>query len=227
LKNQNFSVDFNYKLPAMRKYQAPVFAIILLFLIFIGNGNVTAQVGTNDPVIKVSVRKFSGFSEFLTIDRFVQYLNKLNQDRSIIYVKHIDGTRADYVADIKTDNSFPKKLVKQTYGTLTDIKSPGGAVYSSDEIYVPNYSGETRGIRTVGAYYNNEFSLYDIEDSEMGYGTVVLIISQPGLSRKPAFKKAIYREDTALLIEEILFDELLSSMFSYFGKQELSEKSPY
>ena len=211
----------------MRKYLTPVFTNILFFLIFIGNGNVTAQEGTNYPVIKVAVRKFSGFSEFLTIDKFVQHLNSLNQDRNIIYVKHIDGTRADYVADIKSDNSFPKKIVKQTYGTLTDLKSPGGAVYSSDEIYVPDYSGKTRGIRTVGAYYNNEFSLYDTEDSEIGFGTVILVISQPGLNRKPAFKKAIYREDAALLIEESLFDEVLSSMFSYFRKLEVSEISPY
>ncbi len=211
----------------MRKYQTPVFTIILFFLIFIGNGNVTAQQGTTDPVIKVAVRKFSGFSEFLTIDKFVQHLNSLNQNRNIIYVKHIDGTRADYVADIKSDNSFPKKIVKQTYGSLTDLKSPGGAVYSSDEIYVPDYSGENKGIRTVGAYYNNEFSLYDIEDSEIGFGTVILVISQPGLSRKPSFKKAIYREDAALLIEESLFDEVLSSMFFYFRKLEMSEKSPY
>ena len=118
-------------------------------------------------------------------------------------------------------------ILDKTYGTLTDLKSPGGAVYSSDEIYVPDYSGETKGIRTVGAYYNNEFSLYNIEDSEIGFGTVILVISQPGLSRKPAFKKAIYREDAALLIEESLFDEVLSSMFFYFRKLEMPEKSPY
>ncbi len=211
----------------MRKYQIPVFAIILFSFILAGNGNAIAQQGSKDPEITVAVRKFSGFSEFLTIDKFVQHLNKLNPDRNIVYIKYSDGVRADYVADIKSDNSFPKKIVKQTFGTLTDLKSPGGAVNSSDEVYVPDYSGTTKGIRTVGAYYNNEFSLYEIEDSELGYGTVVLVISQPGLSRKPSFKKAVYREDAALLIEESLFDEVLNSMFSYFRKLEIPQDSPY
>ena len=211
----------------MRKHQSPVFAIILLFLIFIGNGNVTAQQETNDPVIKVAVRKFSGFPGILSIDTLIHDLNVLNIDKRVLYVKYRSEIHTDYIVDVKSQYSFPKKMVKQTFGSLTDIASPGGAIYSSDEVYVPDYSGEVRGVRPIGSYYNNEFSLYDFKDSDIGIGTFSLIISQPGLQGKPAYKKAVYLEDAAFLIEESLFDNVVSNLFSYFRRQADAEKSHY
>lgn len=190
------------------------------------SGYVVAQKG-NPEREKIAIRKLAGFSEFLTTDKFVQYLNILNEDNGLIYVKYIEEMRPDFIVDIKSDYSFPKKMVKQTFATLTDLKSPGGTVNSSDEVYVPDYSGETKGIRPIGAYYNNEFSLYHPEEPEWGFGTVVLTIYQPGRGRKQAFKKALYLEDSTFLVEERLFDEMVTNLFSYFQKTGGHKISPY
>jgi hypothetical protein len=211
----------------MKKYHQPVLVLILTIGQIICEARLFAQQVKKQPSTVVAVRKFSGFSEILSIDTLIHDLNVLNNDKSVLYVKYIGGIRADYIVDVKSQYSFPKKIVKQTFGSLTDIASPGGAYYYSDEVYVPNYSGEVRGVRPIGSYYNNEFSLYDFKDSGIGIGTFSLSISQPGLQGKPAYKKAVYLEDAALLIEESLFDEVVSNMFSYFRRQAGPEKSLY
>ena len=154
----------------------------------------------------------------LSIDTLVHDLNVLNRDKSVEYVKYSDRIHPDYIVDVKSKFSFPKKIDKQTFGTLTDLANPGGAVYSRDEVYVPDYSGEVKGARPIGAYYNNEFSLYDYKNSGTGIGTFNLTISRPGFLPDPVYKKAVYIEDSAFLIEESLFDEVVTRLFSYFQK---------
>jgi len=210
----------------MRKYQLPVFTIVLFSCILLCSGNAIAQKG-NPESKKIAIRKLAGFSEFLTTDKFVQYLNNLNEDKGIVYIKYNEEVHPDFIIDIKSDYSFPKKIVKQTFGTLTDLKSPGGAVNSNDEVYVPDYSGETKGIRPIGAYYNNEFSLYHPEEPGWGFGTVVLTIYQPGQGRRQVFKKAVYLEDSTFLVEERLFDGMVTNMFTYFQKAGSSKISLY
>ena len=211
----------------MRKHQLPVLVIILTFgLIFIET-NLFAQQEEKQPVTVVAVRGFTGFPGMLSLDTLVHDLNVLNKDKRVEYVKYSDRIHPDYIVDVKSKFSFPKKIAKQTFGTLTDLADPGGAVYSRDEIYVPDYSGEVKGARPIGAYYNNEFSLYDFKNSGIGIGTFNLTISRPGFLHDPAYKKAIYIEDSDFLIEESLFDEVVSNLFSYFRKQAGPEKSLY
>jgi hypothetical protein len=209
----------------MKNYQSPVFVLILFLFVMVGNDTIAQQNMTVSKT-KVAIRKFSGFSEFLSLGQFVECLNKLNSDGNIVYVKYSDGMRYDFVADVKSENSFPKEMVNRASSTMADQVN-SNAIYAGNNSNAANNSGNANEVRTIGAYYDNDYSLYDDEGPEIGFGTVILSISQPGLNRRPAYKKAIYLEDAALLIEESLFDELLSNMFSYFRKVDMPDGVPY
>jgi hypothetical protein len=209
----------------MRKHQLSFLIVTLTSCLIFINTNLIAQQEKKQPVTVVAVRGFTGFSELLSMDTLVYDLNVLNGDKSVEYVKYSDRIHPDYIVDVKSKFSYPKKITRQTFGTLTDLADPGGAVYNRDEIYVPDYSGEVKGARPIGSYYNNEFSLYDYRNSGVGIGTFKLTISRPGFWPDPVYKKAIYIEDFDFLIEESVFDEVVSNLFSYFRKQSGHAKS--
>jgi hypothetical protein len=216
----------------MRIRHLPVFVLLQAISLMFGKQNLYAQLKKDQPSIVVAINKFSGFSEILSIDTLIHDLNVLNIDKRVLYVKYRSEIHTDYIVDVKSQYSFQKIIVKQN-AVVFNVPTVSSRVVLFDQSdisgTVPAYSENLLPLRSyeMDNIQYSEFPFYDLKDSGIGFGAVRLTISKPGLQGKPAYSKAVYMEDAAFLIEESLFDNVVSNLFSYFHKQAVPEKSLY
>ena len=210
----------------------PFLVLILIIGQIFCEARLFAQQVKKQPSTVVAVRKFSGFSEILSIDTLIHDLNVLNIDKRVLYVKYRSEIHTDYIVDVKSQYSFQKIIVKQN-AVVFNVPTVSSRVVLFDQSdisgTVPAYSENLLPLRSyeMDNIQYSEFPFYDLKDSGIGFGAVRLTISKPGIRGKPAYTKVVYLEDAAFLIAESLFDNVVSNLFSYFHRHSDAEKSLY